>query len=162
MSDLKLASNTEIGRAYRANERDVWIRNFRVACLLAAVFVLAGSSLDVLVAEDRAYVKEFFEYRLATSLLLLFIWWLARTPLGLRHYRVLGLLLPALPSLCCALMIYRSTGADSPYYAGLNLVLLGAAIILRWTFLDSLLVFFEVLGLYLAACILHGGIARAD
>lgn len=53
-------------------------------------------------------------------------------------------------------MIYKTEGAESPYYAGLNLVLLGAAIILRWTLLDSIIVFLEVMLFYLAACLLKG------
>jgi signal transduction histidine kinase len=108
------------------------------------------------------FFAEFLCFRLVCSALLLFIWWLVKTPVGLRFYRVLGLILPALPTICCALMIYRTTGENSPYYAGLNLVLLGAAIILRWTFVDSLLAFLEALGLYLVACISHGPIKEPN
>ena len=54
-------------------------------------------------------------------------------------------------------MIYKTQGGESIYYAGCNLVLLGTAIILRWTFVDTLLVFFEVFGLYIAACLLRPG-----
>ena len=160
MLKFKPQNSDEIQQAFSKNELEVWVRNFRVACILAAIFVLAGSSLDALVYPKK--IGEFFCFRLVSSALLLFMWWFVATRPGMRMYRGLGLILPALPTLCCTLMIYRTTGANSPYYAGLNLVLLGASIILRWTFVDSLLVFLEVLGLYLAACLLHGPISSTD
>jgi signal transduction histidine kinase len=160
MLKFKPQQSAEIQQAFSKNELEVWVRNFQVACVLAAIFVLAGSSLDALVYPE--HLREFFRFRLVCSGLLLFIWWFVKTSSGLRLYRVLGLILPALPTLCCSVMIYRTEGANSPYYAGLNLVLLGASIILRWTFVDSLLVFLEVLGLYLAACLLHGPINQRD
>src|SRR5665213_1278046 len=150
MPDLKLQNHEEIRRAFAENERDVWIRNFRAASILAFIFMPAGSSLDWFVYRPK--FVEFFELRLVCSAFLLFIWWFVTTPLGARHYRILGWILPALPTFFISLMIYKTTGAESPYYAGLNLVLLGAAIILRWTLLDSLIVFLEVMLLYLAAC----------
>ncbi|HET7626288.1 MAG TPA: ATP-binding protein [Verrucomicrobiae bacterium] len=53
-------------------------------------------------------------------------------------------------------MIYATNGPNSPYYAGLNLVMLGAAILLRWTLADSIAVFLFSLITYLAACIFSG------
>ena len=160
MPEFKLQNREEIQKAFQENERKVWISNFRVACILAFVFVLAGNSLDWLVYNHDVYKRDhtpliFLGYRLICCALLLFIWWLVQTPVGARHYRILGLLLPALPSICDALMINQSQGAVSPYYAGLNLVLLGAAIILRWTFVDSVIVFIEVLCCYVIACALY-------
>jgi len=155
MPDRPLQFRGEIREAYLQHERDVWIHNFRVASIIAFIFIPAGSSLDAFVYPK--YFWEFFALRLYCSALLLFIWWFVTTPFGRRHYRVLGWILPALPTFFISLMIYDTEGSNSPYYAGLNLVLLGAAIILRWTLLDSVVVFSEVLGLYLAACLLHGG-----
>ena len=145
-----------IQRAFVENERSVWIRNFRIASILAFIFIPAGSSLDAFVYRDHFW--EFLGLRLICSALLLFIWWFVTTAPGTRYYRVLGWVLPALPSFFISLMIYRTEGPASPYYAGLNLVLLGAAIILRWTFLDSVIVFTEVIVFYLGACLLHGTI----
>jgi len=157
MLNPALQNGQEIRRAYSENERGVWIRNFRVASLLAFVFIPVGSSLDAFMYPQD--FGEFFKLRLICSALLLFIWWFVKTPIGGRYYRILGWILPALPTFFISLMIYDTDGSNSPYYAGLNLVLLGAAIILRWTLLDSVVVFLEVMGLYLAACLLHGPIS---
>src|SRR6266496_1674979 len=53
------------------------------------------------------------------------------------------------------MMIYQTEGPNSPYYAGLNLVLVGAAIVLRWTVRDSALVVVVTLGMYSLACFFH-------
>ena len=150
----------DIQRAFRENERTVWIRNFRVAASLAFVFIPAGSSLDAFVYPRHFW--DFLQLRLICSACLLFIWWLVTTPIGQRHYRMLGWILPALPTFFISVMIARTEGAASPYYAGLNLVLLGAALILRWTLLDSIIVFLEVMALYLAACLVHGSVREPE
>jgi two-component system sensor histidine kinase PhcS len=153
MPEIRLQNREKILKAFRENEREVWIRNFRVASILAFIFVPAGTSLDWFVY--HSHFAEFLELRLICSACLLFIWWFVTTPLGTKNYRILGWVLPALPTIFISLMIYKTNGAESPYYAGLNLVLLGAAIILRWTLLDSIIVFGEVMGFYLLACLLR-------
>ncbi|MFO1501276.1 MAG: ATP-binding protein [Verrucomicrobiota bacterium] len=141
-------------QGFAEHERTVRIQNYRTACIVALVFMPAGVSLDYLMYDKK--VGRFFCLRLCCSALLLFIWWLVKTPFGARYYQWLGLILPALPSFFISWMIYETTGALSPYYAGLNLVLLGAALILRWSLWESVFVFLEVLATYLAACLLHG------
>lgn len=147
---------TDIRQAFLEYEREVRIQNYKVACILALIFMPAGVTLDYLV--NRDLVPEFFRLRLLCSALLLFIWWLVQTRFGRRYYQMLGLVVAGLPSFFISLMIYKSQGADSTYYAGLNLVLLGAAIVLRWTLRDSVMVFLMALGFYLAACFLQGPI----
>jgi signal transduction histidine kinase len=157
-NDAPLVEANGSEEAFLENERVVRIQNYRVACMLALIFMPAGSTLDFFVYRDHA--GYFFELRLLCSALLFFIWWLVKTPFGSRHYRILGLVLPALPSFFISWMIYDTEGPRSPYYAGLNLVLLGAAIVLRWTLWDSVLVFLEVTGLYLGACLLHSWVKQ--
>jgi two-component system, sensor histidine kinase PhcS len=115
--------------------------------------------LDILALPAKYSPQLFWEFlglRLLCSALLIFIWWLVKTPFGFRNYRLLGLTLPALPTFFISLMIYKTDGPDSPYYAGLNLVLLGAAIVLRWSLWDSLIVFFEVVVCYFVVCFIYG------
>ncbi|HEX4350993.1 MAG TPA: hypothetical protein VH251_11425, partial [Verrucomicrobiae bacterium] len=154
MPEFKLQNREEIQIAFHENEREVWIRNFRVACILAIIFVPAGCSLDWFVAPPK-YFWKFLELRLLCSACLLFIWWFVTTPVGARHYRILGLTLPALPTIAISVMICLWGGAESLYYAGLNLVLLGASIVLRWTLFDSIIVFGEVMTCYLLACLFN-------
>ena len=82
-----------------------------------------------------------------------------RTPPGLKSLWVLGQIVPHLPSFFISWMVFQTTGALSPYYAGINVVLLGAALILRWTLFDSVLVVATAIGMYLAACCFAGPVS---
>jgi two-component system sensor histidine kinase PhcS len=69
---------------------------------------------------------------------------------------VLGVTLFMLPASFIAWMIYRSPdGAASPYYAGLNLVMLVLAFVLHWTFWESFTAASLVLLLYVSASVAH-------
>ena len=63
---------------------------------------------------------------------------------------------PLLPLAASSWMIYCQDVATSPYYAGLNLIMLGSAILLRWTVADSVLIFLLTLFTYFLAVSLHG------
>src|ERR1017187_6833441 len=98
MPDYQPKNSGEIRQAFHDNERDVWIRNFRAASILAFVFMPAGSSLDWFVYHDphNDHFGEFLRLRLICSGLLLFLWWFVKTPVGMRYYRILGWIMPAL------------------------------------------------------------------
>ena len=142
----------QLQAAFAAYERRVRINNYKIGCIMALIFVPAGASLDYFVYPD--HLGEFLGVRFFCSALLALLWCFLQSPMGIRIYRFLGFLVAFLPLLFISWMIYRTNGPNSPYYAGLNLVMLGAAILLRWTFLDSILVCLASLASYLAAAIL--------
>jgi signal transduction histidine kinase len=144
----------EIRTAFAVYERRVRITNYKVGCALAFIFMPAGASLDYYVYKEHFF--GFLKLRLLCSALLAFIWFLLESEIGIRFYRFLGFLVAFLPLAFISWMIYATNGPNSPYYAGLNLVMLGAAILLRWTLLDSILVFLLSLATYSAACIFNG------
>ena len=156
MVDPTTQNGRLIQEAFLTNERVIRVQNFRVACILAFIFMPAGCILDWLKYPD--YFGEFLKLRLFCSALLLFIWWFVTTAIGARMYRLLGLTLPFLPTFFISVMILRAQDPVSPYYAGLNLVLLGASLILRWTLIDSMIVFLEVIVCFLGACFLLGAV----
>jgi hypothetical protein len=109
-------------------------RTTRWAASLAGVFMPAGASLDYFVHGNEVMLS-FLPLRLLCALLLtVLLAGAASTGPDTRYYRVLGPLVMPCASLSIAWMIYMTDGAVSPYYAGLNLVMLGSAILLRWTF----------------------------
>ena len=154
MDDAKdQISSEEINTAFFAHEKGVKIQNYRVACILALIFMPAGAILELLVYPE--HVGYFFVLRLFCSAALLFIWWFVTTNVGSNCFRALGLALPLLPTAFISLMIYETEGPASSYYAGLNLVLLGAAIVLKWSFIDSVIMSVSVLIIYVYACLAH-------
>lgn len=144
----------ELRKAYAEYERQVAIQNYKVACVLGIVFMPAGFTLDYFVYPEM--VPLFLQLRFLCSALLAVVWLMLTTRLGERYYRVLGILEVFLPLLFISGMIFLTKGASSPYYAGLNLVVLGAGIVLRWTLLESVVVLMLALGLYFWATLAHG------
>ncbi len=139
--------------AYATHERRVQVQNYRVACVLGIIFMPAGISLDWFVYE--AQVRVFFVGRLVSSALLAVVWFLLGTDFGRRWYRALGLVEVSIPVVCISWMIALADGATSTYYAGLNIVLMGAGIVLRWGLVDSLVLLAIALVSYLVACFAH-------
>jgi len=143
-------SSPEFQAAFQANERQDRISTVKVGSALVFVLMPAGTLLDRFVYEDK--VQEFLYLRLLCSALVAIFWYLHTTPFGQRHYRYLGLAIPLLPAFFIALMIYDTNGPDSPYYAGLNLILLAASVVVHWNIRESLLSVAGVMVMYFAAC----------
>lgn len=140
-------------------ERGIRVQHYRMCAVLASIFMLAGSSLDLVVYGQEG-VKAFFGFRLGTVVMLVFIRVILGTDFGRIWHRFFGLAMAAPLMGSIAWMIFVREGAASPYYAGLNLVMLGAAILMRWPFLESILVVLMTLMMYLAACFAHGPIEK--
>ena len=148
------AISPEIARAFREHDRELTIRKFALACLIGFVLVPAFNVLDRIVYPDRAF--DFLTARLLCSALIATFYLVLRTRMGRKFYRANGILLFMLPATCIAWMIYIKEGPASPYYAGLNLVLMVLAFVLDWRFWESLVAVALVMILYLAACALRG------
>lgn len=130
------------------------ITTSRVGCLLVVLLMPFGALLDYFVYPEQ--LGFFFQLRVLCSAIVLGIWWLLGKPFGKRYYRLFGLLWYTQPSLFIALMIYYTEGVYSPYYAGLNLVLIGLAWVAQVDFVESLVSVFLTLVMYGAACYFHG------
>ena len=130
MPDKSVQIQDEIRKAYEDYERHLATNNFNAACILGIILMPAGYVLDRWVYP--AHAAEFFRLRLLCSALIALFWTILRTPVGQRYYRVQGILLFMLPAGFIAWMIYATEGADSPYYAGLNLVLLVFTLGFAW------------------------------
>ncbi len=141
--------------SFDAYERPIRIRNYKLGALLAGIFMPAGASLDFFMYGWKQAL-EFFPSRIFSAVLLALVWLTLHYLPGTRYYRYLGLSVALIPLLAISWMIYSKDGAISPYYAGLNLVMLGSALLLRWTLEDSVLIFVLTLVAYLVATVLHG------
>jgi signal transduction histidine kinase len=159
-------NSREIQAAFAEYDRQETLSNFKVACIIGMALMPAGVILDYAVYPEARYpglALQFLKLRFLNSILIGAFLTLLLTPLGRKHYRFLGITLFMLPASFMAWMIYASPeGAASPYYAGLNLVLLVLAFVLHWTFRESLSAAVLVLGLYLAAAWFHPGQLRPE
>jgi len=128
--------DADLRQQFREYENGVAVDNARRAAFLAAIFMLAGSTLDLVVFPSKAW--EFFLLRLACTILLSLIFFKlsAKRQTIIGHQVSRGIALLPLLSICY--MIYATGGGNSSYYAGLSLVLFGLSLLLRWTFRSSL------------------------
>ncbi len=156
-----LANSEQLRAAFQEYDRRTIINNIKVGCAIGAVLMPVGVVLDALCSPNELLL--FLALRLSCSALIGIFWALVVTSFGHKHPRKLGITLAMFPTFFISLMIYLKDGAESPYYAGLNLVLLVVGFVLYWTFFESLIAFTLVLLMYLAACLLHpGGLSTTD
>ncbi len=163
MSD-KMLKSPDVLRAFAGYDRQVTIANFKIACGLGMVLMPLGGWLDHVVYPPEL-ADYFLKLRFLSSALIAIFLGVLLTEIGKKRYRILGVTLFMIPASFIAWMIYKAEGAASPYYAGLNLVLLMLAFVLHWTFWESLTAATLILALYLAASFFHGGLdesARAS
>jgi signal transduction histidine kinase len=155
MPDALTAPQPGLDRSFGEYERPIRVRNYKVGSLLAVVFMPAGASLDYFVYGYEVMVRLLPLRLLGAGVDGLLMLWLHLVP-GTRFYREVGLGAMFVPVVCIAWMIYMTEGAVSPYYAGLNLVMLASAVVMRWPFVDSVVFFVLTLVAYLAGCWMHG------
>src|SRR5829696_8184964 len=138
MVDLSFTLQPEFQEAHRAHERRERIHTGKVASALVVFLMPAGVVLDLAVYPGE--VVPFLWIRLFGSALGAVLWILHASPFGQKHIRWLGLPIPFVPAFCIVWMIYRTENPISPYYAGLNLVLLAISVVGHWNLIESLIV----------------------
>lgn len=149
------ADEAELKHAFERYEHGVSVDNARRAAALAALFMLAGTTLDWMVFPEKAW--HFLLVRAVTTFLLCGIFW-ALAHLGRersRNWIAQGV--PLLPTLGICWMIMETGGGNSVYYAGLNLVFLGMALLLRWSFWNSVGMIVLCIGTYFVSVALAPG-----
>src|SRR5581483_3742192 len=159
MAEEFTLENPEFRAAYLANERQERVNTGRVASALVAVLMPAGLLLDHAVYRGTVYSSHlgfFLMLRLISSALAFMLWFLHTTQFGGKHYKLLGLPIALIPAAAIAVMIYDTEGPASPYYAGLNLILLAVSVVVHWSTGESLLAVAGILLMYFLACVLKG------
>jgi len=152
--NLVLQKNPDALKAYEEYERNTNLRHLDIGCWLVMTLMPAGSVLDYFIYP--AQVLFFFKLRLLCAACGAVVWLVLRTKVRDRIDRLLCLVVGLTPAFFMCWMIYATEGANSTYYAGLNLVLLGVSFIVRWSVDLSLAISVTVIGMYLGACFLHG------
>jgi two-component system sensor histidine kinase PhcS len=146
MADLASTHTPEFRAAFLANERAERLRTGKVASLLVAVLMPAGITLDFFCY--RSELNTFLLVRLLCSALALGLWYLHTLSWAERNYKLLGLPIAWLPAAGICWMIHVTDGPTSPYYAGLNLILLAISVVVHWNVRESLLGVAGVLLMY--------------
>jgi signal transduction histidine kinase len=157
MASELITDSPEFRAALHDHEREERSHTGRIAALLVVFLMPAGISLDYFIYPGQLH--RFLVLRLVCSALGLLLWFLHTTEVGLRYRRFIGVPIVILPAAGIAGMIYYTEGPTSPYYAGLNLILMGVSVVVHATVAESLVSVLAVLLMYFGAC-LPGGIAQ--
>lgn len=138
---------------YQEADRRLRVQHLIIGCILTLIFVPAGVSLDYFVYPGL--LQPIFKARIVCDFFLLPIFIMLFTKWGRRCVYVLCLVWPLLPVILVSWMIWMTEGAVSPYYAGLNLMIIVACFMLPYTFWEATSYCALVLASYLTACFLH-------
>lgn len=150
----------EVLQTYADYEHQITARHLEIGCYLIMVLMPAGVFLDHFVYRD--YAPFFFQLRLCSAFMALGLWGFLRTEASKRFHWLCSLVIAVIPAFFICWMIYATTGPTSPYYAGLNLVLLAIALVMRWSVDLSVTASAVVMLMYVCACRLHGRIDQAQ
>lgn len=135
LSDNPLDKGAGLRKAFRDYESRISLDNARRAAVFAAIFMLAGWSLDWVVFPEKAWDFLFIRSLCATLLGGVYLHLSWSRNLRTTHQMAQCIALFPLISICA--MIALTDGGDSIYYAGLTLVLVGLSLLLRWSFKNS-------------------------
>jgi len=139
--------------AYAGFDRGLRVRQATLAYCLGLFLIPTGWMLDYYVYPTLLWSN--LKVRFVCCLFLLPCWLILRTPWGKRHPRITDKPCTIIPTLTVCWMIYTSEGALSPYYAGLNFVLVGACLVVPYTFREGASFTLFLMVTYSGACLLH-------
>lgn len=135
--------------AFEAENRRDQIAHSTLASVLSMILMPAGTLMDY-----KKYGSEvgwyFLKLRVCSSLLVGVVWlWFHMT--GRKHYRVFGVGWYIAPMVFILWMIHAARDPQSPYYAGLNLVLLALGLLSPWTYRQNLISALALILLFIGA-----------
>ncbi len=131
-----LQSDKNAMRAFRDYEHGVLVDNAKRAAALGAAFMFVGSVLDWVVFPQLGWT--FLLVRAVCTLLLCLVFFSLEHMRRVEAPQWLVQVIALLPMVAIFWMIMMTGGGNSVYYAGLNLVLVGLLVVLRWSFWNSL------------------------
>jgi len=148
-------NDPEIQQAFAEYDRRGSIANSKVGCVLAIILMPAGSfTMDFFMY--REHLWDFFQLRLASSLMTVVVLGLLMTRWAEKYYRALRMAWYWVPMVFIACMIYAAQDPRAPYYAGANLVLLTVGVVLPWTYKEILVSSVLITAIYVGIAVGSG------
>lgn len=140
-------SNDQVIKSYLEENREVRFQRSKIGCLVTLALVPTGASLDLGVYPEHS--TSLLMLRFVSWLLVAMIYLAHRFQWFRNHIKWTGMLMPAvLVGTFCA-MIYVADGFTGPYYAGLNLLIVGVSLLLPYSFIESFILSAGALGFYI-------------
>lgn len=142
-------------QGYQQELSNVRLAFSRGGALTGIALVLLGMGLDYGVYPQHQML--FGAARIIVSVLMLLVMFCLPTAWGKPRIQGLTLLWLFLPQIMIVWMIWYTDGAESLYYAGLNLAIFAVGIVMPLGFLQTVLFGSITYILWVIACVLHAG-----
>jgi two-component system sensor histidine kinase PhcS len=153
MATLSVSYSKPLLDAYARADNVLRIHQAKLCSVLALVLVPACIGLDYFVYPEL--LGRLFVARLICDAFLLPSFALLYTAWGRRHAHLLGNAPPLIPAIAICWMIYATEGVFSPYYAGLNIVMVGVILLIPYTLTEAGVICAVVVFSYALACLSH-------
>ena len=134
-------------KRFELSEQNNRKSHYQTSIFLSFLFTMLGVLLDLWVYPDQ--VVPFFYLRSLSGIGLITAWAAVRYTDKPKFHTAGAYSATLLPSICVIYMMYLVNGGNSIYYGGLILVLVGASMLLRWRFKDSVINSIVCVTLYL-------------
>jgi signal transduction histidine kinase len=151
-----LADRPVLAARYADEVRALLVSRLRVCCWLAIVLVPVFIGLDSVLHPQL--VGRFLVIRAAMTATSLLVLAALQTELGARHVLALSFVNFVATGLGIVLMTVFNGGGSSTYYAGLNLVMLAAAVLMPWEVATSVSCCLTLITAYAATCLFSSNI----
>lgn len=140
-------NDPQFQKAYEAENRADYITNATIATVIQVPLNLACSVMDHFMYPQHAWL--FLQVRLGCALVVILAWLRFRLYANPSrdHFGIMWIVCPLLMILW---MVHVADDPYSPYYAGLNIILLGMGLLTPWAYWQNLLITIFVLVMYVA------------
>jgi signal transduction histidine kinase len=154
---MERSKNPLVAHAFTKYLLETNVSRVRIACILGFTLVPLFSLLDYFTIPG--YFRTFLFIRLTCSLVIFLFFLFSFTAIGKKNMNLLGAATAILIGVTISLMVQYHGGYESPYYAGLNLVILAIAMLFAWELKRMAAVCFIIYGSYIIPILLY---ARID
>ncbi len=143
--------NPQLKIIYERERQEKMRRAVSIGCIIGCILIPAFGILDYLVAKQ--YLKTLLAIRLVCSLSLLCVYMLTKSKLGEKYSSYLAIYGVSSVGIAIVTMMYVLGGPKSGYYAGVNLSLIVAGLLMPMTILEGLITFVLIYASYIIASI---------
>jgi len=139
MSLFKTKKSTGLNLQFEFERRRIVHRAVILGALLCVIIVPLFCGLDLIFKSHIFWTFAFI--RFFTTVIVIFIYILSKSPVGAKKPQLLASILATVVGGSVALMCHLDMGPSDPYYAGINLPLLGIGIMVPLTLGEGIIVF---------------------
>ncbi len=138
-------NDAQFQKAYEKQNRADYVTNATIATAIQIPLNLACSVMDHVMYPNQAWL--FLKVRVGCALLVTLAWLRFKLYPNSPHRRF-GIVWIICPLVMILWMIHVADDPYSPYYAGLNIILLGMGLLTPWAYWQNLLITLFVLAMY--------------